>query len=81
MNLSSHISHGSKAFLVVMKDFMLFTKCGKDGGECARKIFVDGANKGYGSVVCDNCGIVLFVEEHDDAMFLFNEYCFLVVAL
>ena len=56
MKLSSHISHGSKAFLVVAKDFILFNKCGEDGGEYNRKEFVDGACEHYEFVVCDNYG-------------------------
>ena len=62
MNLYCCISHGSIAFLDVVKDFMLFTKCGEDGGECAHKEFIDGVGKGYGFVVYDNCGVILFME-------------------
>ena len=55
MNLSSHISHGSKAILAVVEDFMLFTECDENDGERSCKEFVNGADKGYGYVVCDNC--------------------------
>ena len=68
-------------FLVVVNDFILFTKYGNDGGECARKEFVDGACKGYGSVICDNCGVVILMMEYGDVMFLFARYCFMVVTL
>ena len=52
---------------------MLFTKGGKNGGECAHKEFVDDACEGY--------GFVLFMEEFGDAMFPFARLCFLVVTL
>ena len=81
MNLFSRTSHGSKTFLVGMEDFMLFTECGEDGGECAHKEFVGGAGKGYRSVVCDDCGIVLFMKEYGDSMFPFARYCFMVVTV
>ena len=81
MNLASCISHGSKAFLAVMKDIMLFTECSEDGGECAHKEFVDDAYEGYEYVVCDNCGVVLFMDKYGDIMFSFVRYYFLVVIL
>jgi hypothetical protein len=77
--LSSHISHGSTIFLVVVKDFcLLFTKCDEDGGECVGKEFVDGAGKGHEYVVCDNYEIIIFME-YGNAMFPFPTYCFLEV--
>ena len=79
MNLSSHISHGSTIVLALVKDFMLSIECGKDGGECACIEFVGGACEGYEYVVCDNYGIVNFMEEYGCAMFPFIVYCFLVV--
>ena len=55
MNLFSCISQGSKVYLVVVKNFMLFTKCGEDGCECARKKFVDGVGEceGEGKLGCE----------------------------
>jgi hypothetical protein len=52
---------------------MLFTKCGKNGGECTHKELVDDACEGY--------GFVLSMEEYGDAMFPFTRYCFMVVTL
>ena len=60
---------------------MLFIEYGEDGCECVRKEFVDGVVEVYGSVIWDNYGIVLFMEEYGDAMLPFARYCFLVVAL
>ena len=51
---------------------MLFIKCGEDGGE-----FMNNASEGYGFVVCDNCGVVIFMEEYGDAIFPYTKYCFL----
>ena len=61
MKLSSRVSHGSKVFWVVVEGFVLFTEYGDDGGGCAHKEFVDGTCKGYGYVVCDNCGVVILM--------------------
>jgi hypothetical protein len=72
---------GLRCFLVVVEDFMLFTKYGDDGGECAHKEFVNGACEGYGSVVCDNYGVIILMMEYGDVMFLFAMYCFMLVAL
>ena len=58
--------------MVVIEDFMLFIKCGEDGGE-----FMNNASEGYGFVVCDNCGVVIFMEEYGDAIFPYTKYCFL----
>ena len=65
--------------MVVKEDFILFTECGEDGGECAHKEFVN--DDGYEFVVCDNCVLALFMEEYGDNMFSFARYCFLVVTL
>ena len=42
----------------------------------ACKEFVDGANEGYISIVCDNYWVVIFMEEYNDAMLPFARCCF-----
>ena len=53
--MSSCISHRSKAFLVVMKVYMLFSECSEEDGWLACEEFVDSACEGYRFVVDDNC--------------------------
>lgn len=52
---------------------MLSNEYGEDGGECVREEFVENVCKGYRSVVCDNFGVFIFMEDYDVAMIPFTK--------